>query len=176
MLSQNIIIILLFYILYLISKQNKQSVIIKEKPVIIKEKQKLISDDRDSNPPFRTNPYFRDDYIQPTSRHNIKNYINIPTRGYPDYFRLMGILTRDADEKVLQLFGRQIYPGASTYEYYVAGRDSSGMGAKIPLDIPGDKELYNNDLIDIPQYNNQLGQFKVMIYDYDKPRYNPYVL
>ena len=36
----------------------------------------------------------------------------------------------------------------------------------------GCDELYDGDIISIPSYN---GNFKVNIYDYDKPKYIPYI-
>ena len=110
------------------------------------------------------------------NKDSIKRYINIPTRGYPDNYQLMGILSRDSDEKTLQLYGRQKYPGASTYEYYVRGRDLSGLETKIPINLNNDKELYSNDELDIPIYNDKKGKFKVTIYELDAPKYNPYVI
>ena len=51
---------------------------------------------------------------------------------------------------------------------------------KIPLSVNGRKcdadygcdEIYDGDVITLPEYN---ATFKVTLYDYDKPRYIPYV-
>jgi len=109
-------------------------------------------------------------------RRDIKNLINIPTRGHPDQFQMVGIISRESDEKIMQLYGRQKYPGSQQWDYFVAGKDGSGLASKIPLDLTNDKELYDDDEITIPQLDASKGVFKVTIYDYDAPRYNPYVV
>jgi hypothetical protein len=123
-----------------------------------------------------------DDFVAPERRlpshaypdRNIKQMINIPTRGYPDNYQNIGILVRKEDEKILKLFGRQTYPGSNQYEYYVID-SSSNSDNKIPLEIPGNKEIYDNDVVPIPWLDQSKGLFEVKIYDYDVPRYNPYV-
>ena len=109
------------------------------------------------------------------NKDSIKKYINIPTRGYPDNYQLVGLLSRNIDEKFLQLYGRQKYPGASQWEYYVRGRDLSGLETKIPISVHNNKELYDNDDVDVPLLNSKKGKFKVQIYQIDTLKYNPYV-
>jgi hypothetical protein len=109
-------------------------------------------------------------------RNNVYSHFNIPSRGYPDNFQILGILTRNSDEKSLQLFGRQKYPGSRTYEYFVTGNDSNGLQTKLPLKTSNDKEIYDNDVIDIPQLNSSKGKFKVSLYDLNAPVYNPNIL
>jgi len=87
----------------------------------------------------------------------------------------MGIVSRDSDEKVMQLFGRQLYPGSSQYEYYIRGKDLSGLEIKFPLSLENNKELYNNDTVSISQMNNDKGDFVVTLYELDAPKYNPYI-
>src|SRR5574344_1412649 len=51
-----------------------------------------------------------------------------PTRGYPDNYHLLGTLISidnnkdynklEQDNQIINLFGRQKYPGSSEYEYY----------------------------------------------------------
>ena len=113
-------------------------------------------------------------------RHNypnrdLKRLINFPTRGYPDDYHNIGMLTRKNDEKILKLFGRQKFPGSSQWEYYVIGNDPNGLNSKIPLKIPGNKELNNNDTVAIPWLDQSKGKFELRIFDYDAPRYNPFV-
>lgn len=103
----------------------------------------------------------------------LKSLINIPTRGYPDNYQNMGILVRKEDEKVLKLFGRQVYPGSDQYEYYVVDNNNSADN-KVPLNTPGKKELYDNDVVPIPWLDESKGLFEVKIFDYNVPRYNPY--
>lgn len=106
---------------------------------------------------------------------NLKPQINIPTRGYPDSYQQLGTLIRKQDEKMLKLFGRRKYPGSNQWEYYVIGMDSSGMDTKMPLKINGDKEISDNEVVNIPWLDNSKGSFQVKIFDNDVPRYNPNV-
>jgi hypothetical protein len=105
----------------------------------------------------------------------IKNQLNIPTRGYPDNYQMMGIVTREADEKILQLFGRATFPGSNQYEYYVTTSEF-GFQNKIPVNTRGGKEILDNDIIHIPEFNKNKGEFKVKLYNYNTPRYNPYII
>ena len=109
------------------------------------------------------------------NKDSIKRYINIPTRGYPDNYQLVGLLSRNADEKFLQLYGRQKYPGASQWEYYVRGKDLSGLETKIPISVHNDQEIYDNDEVDVPLLDSSKGKFKAQIYKIDTLKYNPYV-
>ena len=119
------------------------------------------------HPPERRLPY----HIQPPIR--LKNRINIPTRGYPDRYTLQGILVRKSDEKTLQLFGRQKYPGSSQWEYYAVGNDGNAFSSKLPVEVYGDKELYDNDMVELPYLDGKRGKFKVKLYKLDAPRYIP---
>lgn len=110
------------------------------------------------------------------NKNTIKRYINIPTRGYPDNYQLVGLLSRQTDEKFLQLYGRQKYPGASQWEYYVRGRDLSGLETKIPISVHNNKEIYDNDEIDVPLLDSSKGKFKAQIYKIDTLKYNPFVI
>lgn len=109
------------------------------------------------------------------NKDSIKKYINIPTRGYPDNYQLVGLLSRQSDEKFLQLYGRQKYPGASQWEYYVRGRDLSGLETKIPISVHNDNEIYENDEVDVPLLDSSKGKFKASIYKIDTLKYNPYI-
>jgi hypothetical protein len=104
----------------------------------------------------------------------IKNVINIPTRGLPDNYQLIGVASRNNTETVFNLFGRQKFPGSNQYEYYV---QSTNMGNqyKIPIAIKGDKEIEDNMHIHIDTTDHTKGPFTVKLYSYDAPRYNPYI-
>ena len=67
-----------------------------------------------------------------------KDYIfEVPTRGYPDNYHYYGNLIRREDNKIVKLFGRQIYPGSNQYEYYGITSDSTGGSTvKIPVKVP----------------------------------------
>ena len=101
--------------------------------------------------------------------NTFKNFINIPTRGYPDNYQLLGLLYRDNDEKIVQLYGRPTYPGSNEYEYY-ATTEQNGFTNKIPFRIKGNREIEDQQHIEIPVLK---GPFTVKLYNYDTPRYYP---
>ena len=104
----------------------------------------------------------------------VRNSINIPTRGLPDNYQALGALVRKEDEKILQLFGRQTYPGSNQWEYYVSGADTYGFPNKMPISIKGNREIENSQNVDVPFLDASKGVFTANIYNYDVPRYNPY--
>ena len=136
----------------------------------------------DFAPPERRYPYtypntypirYSNRYIDNSKKQYSDNYsINIPSRGYPDNYQLVGVLLRNNTETVYNLFGRQKYPGASIYEYYVENANNQN-NIKIPISIRGDKEVNDGDTITIPGTNKELGDFIVKLYNYDSPRYIP---
>lgn len=115
--------------------------------------------------------------------------INIPSRGIDQPYQQIGILYKDdiqdinkqignnTDNNILPLFGKPTYSGSNKWNYYTSSDKYHSY--KIPFHINGKKstdeygcnELYNGDSINIPSYN---GNFKVEIYDYDKPKYIPF--
>lgn len=103
----------------------------------------------------------------------VKQLINIPTRGYPDNYQLMGVLLRDTTESAFNLFGRQTYPGSNQYEYYAQGKMHDN-DIKLPINSKDGRELYDGDEVKIPGTDENKGQFKVKLYKFDAPRYNPF--
>jgi len=100
-----------------------------------------------------------------------------PTRGYPDNYHYYGNLIRREDNKMVKLFGRQIYPGSNQYEYYGITSDNvGGSEIKIPIKTRNDKELYDKDDINIDFLDSSIGNFKLYMNDFDRPRYNPFVI
>ena len=126
----------------------------------------------------------------------IKRSIDLPTRGYPDNFTQLGILIRepekhynsfdssqnassenlnypkenlDKDNRILRLFGRQEYPGSNKYEYYTA-INSCPDQIKIPLNTKRKWELYDGDIVHVPELNES---YRVKLYKYDAPKYYP---
>ena len=100
------------------------------------------------------------------------NLLNYPTRGYPDNYQQLGIITRNNDEKILQLFGRPTFPGSNQWEYYVRS-EKEGFINKIPIQTKHQRELQDGDDIDVPGMNTNNGKFIVKIFNYNIPRYNP---
>jgi hypothetical protein len=138
-----------------------------EKRIILETRdRKAIKDDL--TPPERRNQ----EYEYPSKE--VRNIINIPSRGIPDNYHSVGVLVRKTDEKVLQLFGRQKYAGSNQWEYYVSGMDRYGFPNKMPIKIKGDKELTDKYYITIDWLDKSKGDFEVNLYDFDVPRYNPF--
>lgn len=116
--------------------------------------------------------------------------INIPSRGPFQAYQQVGILSKDEiadldkipgnnnDSNILPLFGRPTYYGSNRWNYYTSS--DKFQSVKLPINIDGRKctedlgcdELRDGDMVSIPSYN---GRFRVEIYDFDKPRYIPFV-
>ena len=84
----------------------------------------------------------------------------------------------NTDSNILPLFGRPTFNGSNKWNYYTSSDKFQNF--KLPISIDGRKcdddlgcnELRDGDMISIPSYN---GKFRVEIYNYDKPRYIPFV-
>ena len=148
------------------------------KPSIYKPLIDKLIDKRDSDavndplkPPNRRLPR----HIYPD---HIKDFIfEQPTRGYPDNYHYYGNLIRREDNKIVKLYGRQTYPGSNQYEYY--GITSDGVGSaevKIPVNVKNNKELYDKDKVNIDFLDISKGEFILYMNDFDRPRYNPFVI
>lgn len=116
--------------------------------------------------------------------------INIPSRGPNISYQQVGILYKENventdkmpgnnnDSNILPLFGRPTFNGSNKWNYYTSSDKFQNF--KLPITIDGRKcdddlgcnELRDGDMISIPSYN---GRFRVEIYNYDKPRYIPYI-
>ena len=134
-------------------------------------------------------PERRNHYID-KSAYGISNGvpINIPTRGYHGGAMQIGALykqeTSDDDSKIGQnnepviipLFGNPTYNGSNKWMYYTSTDKFNQV--KLPISNKnrqcnseyGCDELYEGDIVQVPAYN---GDFKVVKYEYDKPRYIP---
>jgi hypothetical protein len=139
-----------------------------EKRIFLEKRDREVVND-DFVPPERREP----EHIYPD--REIKNIINVPTRGLPDNYQSVGVLVRREDEKILQLFGRQKYMGSNQWEYYVTGMDRYGFPNKMPIKVKGDKELLDKDKIELDWLDKSKGEFEVNLYNFDVPRYNPFV-
>ncbi len=111
-------------------------------------------------------------YIYPTQY--IRKNINIPTRGYPDHYQIVGIAARENTETAYNIYGRQTFPGSSQYEYYVQS-NMDGNIVKIPIETKGNREIEDGQNIMIPGTSHSKGHFIVKLYKMDVPRYNPYL-
>ena len=128
---------------------------------------------------------------------NVRKYFDIPTRGPPNDFHIIGTLSRidtpppptneenkdennDGikggklnsfidDNRVLNLYGRAKYPnGYSTFEYYT--RITSG-NEMIKIDLGERKEMLDGDTIHIDELN---ADYKLKTYPNDMFRYDPF--
>ncbi len=112
--------------------------------------------------------------IQLYTPQYIKQQLNIPTRGTPDNYHLIGLLLRNNTESAFNLFGRQSFPRSNKWEYYVQGTMHNTI-VKIPLKIKGDKEIEDKQIIDVPGTDSSKGHYNVKLYNYESPIYNPYI-
>jgi len=104
--------------------------------------------------------------------------INIRTRGEPNNYSQIGILTSETNpEKVLPLFGRQTYSGSNLWNYYSAL--DSNLATKIPIQknrdcigTHGCSEINNDDTINL---TNSQENYNVQLYPYNDIQYIPYV-
>ena len=117
--------------------------------------------------------------------------INIPSRGMSGGYQQIGMLYKDniisedsiigknSNSVIMPLYGRPTHPGSNKWNYYITSDKFHAV--KMPININGKdsddtygvNELFDNDNVQLPAYN---GSFVVKIYNYDKPRYIPYVL
>jgi len=106
---------------------------------------------------------------------SIRKVMNVPTRGYTDNFQYLGNLVRKIDEKVVQLYGREEYPGSDKWEYYGYTTDANGLQFKFKISSRKN-ELYDGAEINLPLLDLSKGKFKLHMNDFDIPRYDPYLI
>ena len=91
----------------------------------------------------------------------------------------VGILTPSGgNDKILALMGRQLHTSRQKWQYYTISDNNNSV--KLPVikngrsctNEYGCDELYDDDVISVPPYNNE---FRVKIYEFDSPRYIPYI-
>ena len=79
---------------------------------------------------------------------------------------------------ILPLFGMPTHNGSNKWIYYTTSDKFNQV--KLPITNKnkvcnsdyGCEELYENDIVSVPAYN---GNFKVVKYEYDKPKYLPFI-
>lgn len=160
-----------------VSSANKQAQIVRKETIDVLsqelERRRFIQE--------RDQKVLENDFIAPERRQpehaypvkQVKTLINIPTRGLPDNYHLIGLLLRNNTETAFKLFGRQKYPGSNQWEYFVQGVMSHN-DVKIPINIRGDREIEDGQTVVVPGTDHSKGGFKVKLYNFDLPRYNPY--
>jgi hypothetical protein len=138
-------------------------------------------------------PERRNQYIDPHSHVMVSPGvpINIPTRGESGGFQQIGALHKietsdetmqvgnNTEPVILPLMGAPTYNGSNKWTYYTATDKYNQI--KLPITNNnrqcdseyGCDEIYDGDNVTIPAYN---GSFQVKIYQFDKPRYLPFVM
>lgn len=104
--------------------------------------------------------------------------INIRTRGEPNDYSQIGILTsQNNPDKIMPLFGRQTYRGSNLWNYYSAL--DSNLATKIPIQknrdcisTQGCSEINSGDTINL---SNSQENYTVKLYPYNDLQYIPYV-
>ena len=99
----------------------------------------------------------------------------IPTRGAPDAYQQMGVIT-DSEGKVLPLYGRRTAPRSDYFNYYT--RTDTYNPVALPVlfkkkdcqDNAGCAEVMNGDNVTMAATGNSA---KVTLYGFDGPRYVP---
>jgi hypothetical protein len=125
---------------------------------------------------YRDRSILEDKLIAPEQRHESHVHVEfdkpspIYTRGEPENYQLVGLLSREDIDKKYQLFGRRTYPGSPEWEYYIGGRDSGGLDYKFPID--NKQEIYDGTTMVNPVDNDT---YNVKIYEFNKPRYIPFI-
>jgi hypothetical protein len=141
-------------------------------------------------PPFMRNYHSDEDGMVRMEPGSKGLPINIETRGSGGDYQQIGILYKDAiandeqvpgnntDSNVLPLYGKPTYRGSNRWLYYTS--TDKYHPVKIPISVSGHDctddrgcdEISNEQSITVPSYN---GTFKAKIYQFDKPRYIPFV-
>jgi len=102
----------------------------------------------------------------------------VPTRGAPDSYQQMGVLT-GPDGKVLPLYGRRTAPRSDYFNYYT--RTDTYNPVALPVlykrkdcqDNQGCSELFNGDEVKLAATGEAA---KVTLYGFDGPRYVPDII
>lgn len=104
--------------------------------------------------------------------------INVPTRGYNPQYQQIGVLFSQKDEKTLPLYGKPTYPGSRKWLYYTGSDQYNSVKLNVKQNNHncssehGCNEIYDGDTVSVDPYGTD---FKVNIYEYDKPRYIPHL-
>lgn len=175
-----IIVLLVFLISYLVMSKNAEasSVMLLKLMGEMKEKEQTTAipqiyvtggDNRYSLPPRPQRNWQNEQEIP------IRGALDpIPTRGAPESYQQMGILTGATDGKVLPLYGRRVAPRSDRFQYYT--RTDTYNPVTLPIEFKkkncqdnlGCNEVMNGDEIDVKATGEKT---KVTLYGFDGPRY-----
>ena len=169
-----------YYLMYLVNSQKKevyQKTIVNTQP------------EEDLNQPEREYRNYENSEYRGYQRGLP---INVQTRAQDSYQQIGVLYKTDAintsssintpgnntNTSVLPLFGRRVYRGSNMWNYYTSTSDHSIV--KLPININGYnctkergcEELQNGSTVNVDALN---GTYKVEIYEYDSPKYIPYI-
>jgi len=170
------IFMVFYYMMTLVNSRQKE--------IVYRETEKI------KTPPPERN--YRTSLPQIESTGPFGTPINVKTRGQ-DSYQQVGVLYKtsaintsssvntpgnNTNTSVLPLFGRRTYKGSNLWNYYTSTSDHSIV--KLPIYIDGynctkDKgcqELQNGSTVNVDALN---GTYKVDIYEYDSPKYIPFI-
>lgn len=113
----------------------------------------------------------------PTDAEMYGKLPRVPTRGVPETYQSMGIITL-GDGKILPLYGRRTASRSDRFQYYT--RTDTYNPVQLPVrvkrrdcqDDVGCEELYNDDEVSIAS----MGKGKTTIYRFDGPAYIPGII
>ena len=152
-------------------QQIVQRIIQPEEPVIVQG-----GDDRYTRAPKPERHWVTEPDL-PTGAEIYGKLPRVPTRGIPETYQSMGIITM-GDGKILPLYGRRTASRSDRFQYYT--RTDTYNPVQLPIrvkrrdcqDDVGCDELYNDDEVNIAS----MGKGKTTIYRFDGPAYIPGII
>ena len=92
-------------------------------------------------------------------QENKLQYLNYNTQRIEPFTRI-GLLYKDNSSTILPLYGRRTHIRSNTWNYYTETNDDNRIQIEINIKNrqcirnTGCKELYNGDIVNIPEYNS----------------------
>ena len=191
-----IIIVLLMYISIQLTTQQKQPVTLpvkrkvkqyQKKPMVVNQNKELDQINKQEAPKQQqviertSNITVNHPQCHYSMNSNPPDFvpINIPTRGPSENYRQIGVLTNSDNSEILPLYGKRLWCGATKWMYYT--QTNKFVSVHLPVfsnkrDCSaeyGCDELSDKDIVTVPQFNDS---FTVTLYNFDGPRYIPYIL
>lgn len=101
--------------------------------------------------------------------------INVRTRGIPDEYRQLGLLTRNSgpktgDKMILPLMGRNLHTGRDKWQYYTMSNSPGTISTRLPVSVDGRScsseygcdSVSNGDVVYVDGYDET---FRVTLYE-----------
>jgi hypothetical protein len=159
-------ILILFILIFILKNINTTPVINITTPTPTVK----VNTQKEDSPPYKDN-----DQILLSKENGL---LPQRTKGNPTEFKQIGILTSESKDKILPLYGRQLYTSSNKWNYYT--KNDAFHNVSLPIKMnnrdcdeeTGCDEVYSGDKLDIEELN---GQFNVKIYKSAQYFYNPEV-